>query len=189
MEILDLQHNTDSTKMTQPNAPDFIEQHFSIEFIEKAKMQTFFIFGALYTDFSIACLGDQNCIPTEDFLLVNLCKEESNTEASEIIYHFIHNRDFTENEVLYLTLSFLSNPKFQEFINLIRRYDQEAFDEEILKIFIGKHICKQLPLYLLDYIHSSIIRFCKEFNLIDGKIDTDTFDNIKTQYSAILVNT
>ncbi|MGL5274685.1 hypothetical protein [Myroides sp.] len=187
MEILDLQHNTDSTKMTQPNAPDFIEQHFSIEFIEKARMQTLLILGSLYTDFSIDTELDNHYKPTDDFVLANLCNGTNNPQVSELISNFIRNKNWSENEVLYLTIAFISNPKFQAFIDNIRLYDEEEFGEEILRVLLSKHITKELPLYVFNYIHASILRFCSEFDLSDGLIDTDTFDNMKTHYSSLLI--
>lgn len=187
METLDLHYNTHSTKMNQSNARSFIEQQFSIEFIEKAKMETFLILGQLYNDFSIDITKEDFSIPTEDFRIVNLCNGTRNMEVSELISDFLHSRDFTENEVLYITISFISNPKFQSFIETIRQHDEEEFEEEILKILVAKHIYKQLPLYVLDYLHASIIRFCSEFDISDDHIDNDTFDNMKTHYSSLLI--
>ncbi|MCC9044027.1 hypothetical protein LNQ81_15225 [Myroides sp. M-43] len=173
--------------MTSSTAQDFIANHFSFEFIEKSKRRSVSILNTLYYDFSIAKHNQSQSIPTEEFNLVNLEGKFPSIGTSELINTFLHNREFTENEVLYLTISFLSSTRFQNLIDTIRMYDETQFNEDILSVLIAKHITKQLPHYLFDYLHSSIIRFCGEFDISNGHIENIYFKSIQDYYSLLLI--
>lgn len=174
--------------MTKSTAQDYIEKNFSLEFIEKAKRNTIVILNTLYYDFSIAKRIQNQSSPTEEFTSVHFDNGDTSIGTSELINDFLHNRKFDENEILYLTISFIASSRFQNLIDNIMLYEiEEEFDHDILAVLLEKHIIKELPLYLFDYLHASIIRFCGEFDISTGWIDNEHFESMQEHYSTLLV--
>ncbi|WP_143824818.1 hypothetical protein [Myroides sp. N17-2] len=172
--------------MTKSTAQAFIEKNFSLDFIEKAKKQTIVILNTLYYDFSIKKYEELQSIPTDDFNTVNCDDGYPSEDTSELINTFLHNRKFDENEILYLTISFITSSRFQNLIDNITIYDNEEFDHDLLEVLLAKHVSKQLPLYLFDYLRASVIKFCSEFDMSDGLIENEHFEDMQEYYSFLL---
>lgn len=168
--------------MTATITHNFIGKNFSPEFIEKAKEQTITILNTLFFDFSIAEYGQDQSGPTQLFSVVNYANGYSNYELSRSIRDYLYNREFTENDILYLTITFISSNVFQDIIDNHEIENEEDFDPYILDIILSKHLLRELPPFLMDYLESTIIRFSSEFDISDGYIDNIFFEEKRTSY-------
>ncbi|WP_010253309.1 hypothetical protein [Myroides injenensis] len=168
--------------MTTSITLDFIGKNFSPEFIEKAKEQTITILHALFFDFSIAEYDQDQSTPTQLFSVANYANGYSNYELSRSIRGYLYDREFTENEILYLTISFISSKVFQDIVDNHEIENEEDFDPYILDIILSKHLLRELPPFLMDYLESTILRFSSEFDISDGYIDNIYFEEKQVYY-------
>ena len=155
---------------------DFIKELFSADFIKSSELTSATFIEQLLNEIAIEKRNKRFVYPTNLFNRLNYACGDSNPDLDYEIYLYLNRLDISSQTVLSLLITDLlsSDEQSLEFnLGSFSRENDYMNGITIEELFIMQH--DSLPYYLFKKITGMIYNFASEFDISDGRIDTETY--------------
>lgn len=158
------------------NHQDFIKKLFSDDFIKSSEITSITFIEHLLNEIAIEKRNKRFIYPTDLFNRLNYACGDSNPDLDYEIFLFLNSLDSSSQTILSLLITDLlsSDEQSLEFnLGSFSRENDYMNGITIEELFIMQH--DSLPYYLFKKITGMIYNFASEFDISDGRIDTETY--------------
>lgn len=165
---------------------DFIEELFTTDFIKSSELTSTSFIEQLLNEIAIEKRNKRFLYPTNLFSRLNYACGDTNPDLDFEIFLHINSLNLSAQTILSLLISDLLSSNEQSLKNNLGSFSEDEEEMNgltIEELFIIQH--DSLPDYLFKKITYMIYNFASEFDISDGRIDFETYNDKIKYYSNL----
>lgn len=171
-----------NTNKLTSETKEFLNKNFTREFINTSLQSAYEILKQYYKTFSIQKAGAEQSTPTSEFENVNLANGDMNIDIRELITKHLDALTLTESDVLSLTIAYVNSLNYDKATVYLVYENDENSVRELYEVLIERRVSNVLPSYLRKVLIDSMLMFCSEFDISNGCIDNEYFEDLLQVY-------